>query len=149
MNEQPIKHIGFTGTRHGMTNEQRRHVDMLIAEVIGGDVHLRVVANHGDCVGADAKFHELARRYGCKVVGHPSTHSLRAYCQFDHEYERRSPMVRNANIVSDSDVMIATPQEAQEQVRGGTWGTIRIARRAKKPLAIVYPDGTVERERWP
>lgn len=30
----------------------------------------------------------------------------------------------------------------------GTWATIRMARKAGKPLAIVLPSGAVVKERW-
>jgi hypothetical protein len=143
-----VLHIGFTGTRNGMTDAQRRKVDMVVAEVIGGDVNLRVVAHHGDCIGADEKFHEIAQQYGCKTIGHPSTHNLRAYCKFDKELDRKAPLARNADIVAESRVMIACPAEETEQQRSGTWSTVRLARRAGKQLAIVLPDGTATRERW-
>ena len=52
-------------------------------------------------------------------------------------------LTRNHNIVLFSDVMLATPKQVEEQRRGsGTWATIRYARQAEKPLAIVWPDGT-------
>ncbi len=58
-------------------------------------------------------------------------------------------MRRNADIVRESNIMIAAPFEETEQERGGTWRTIGMARKAKKPLAIVWRDGRVEKERWP
>jgi hypothetical protein len=52
------RHIGFTGTRHGMTPAQRHAVSQLIAELAAGAAF---TAHHGDCVGADAEFHDLCR----------------------------------------------------------------------------------------
>ena len=142
-----MKHIGFTGTRHGMTREQALAVVIVAASYVKQGE--RWTAHHGDCIGADEGFHDLAHNVGATIVGHPSTHNLRAYREFDVEHDRKAPMVRNADIVRESDVMIACPYEATEQPRGGTWATIRMARMARKPLAIVLPDGTVQRERWP
>ena len=142
--------IGFTGTRHGMTDAQRRKVDLLIAEIIGGDVDLHVVAHHGDCQGADAKFHEIAESYGCMTVGHiPTDDKYRAFCAVRKSMPPLPYMKRNSAIVAESGFILATPFEMAEQERGGTWATIRMARRAGKPLAIVLPDGTEQRERWP
>lgn len=137
--------IGFTGTRHGMTAAQRRAVASIIDEAGV------VTAHHGDCVGADADFHELVRRdsSGNRIVGHlPVNESDRAFCQFDEVREPLPYMRRNAEIVKAADVMIATPYEAEQQPRGGTWRTVEMARKAKKPLALVLPDGMVRFERW-
>lgn len=57
-------------------------------------------------------------------------------------------MRRNKNIVMASTVMIAAPFELTQQEHGGTWRTIEMARTAKRPLAIVSPEGAMETERW-
>lgn len=151
-------HIGFTGTRHGMTDAQRRAVDIAIADVIGGDTRLRVVAHHGDCVGADHEFHAIARQYGCAICVHPPTDTIHAVNTPEStsvdgsKVVRRAPLPyleRNRAIVAESDVVIATPRESAEQQRGGTWSTIRLARRLKKRLIVVYPDGLIEEESTP
>lgn len=49
---------------------------------------------------------------------------------------------RNAAIVQSTLELIATPGETVEQVRSGTWATIRQARRRRRPTTIVWPDGT-------
>jgi hypothetical protein len=52
--------VGFTGTRKGMTPQQR----VAFAELV---ITLRPTqAHHGDCVGADAEFH-----HGCKALVNP------------------------------------------------------------------------------
>lgn len=138
-------HIGFTGTRHGMSEAQRRMVDITVADMIGGDLDLRVVAHHGDCTGADAQFHIIAVQYGAMTVGHiPDDNTYRGFAQCDDTRDPLPYLKRNQNIVDAATYMIAAPGEMTEQDRGGTWSTIRMARRAKKPLIIVYPDGTTE-----
>lgn len=142
-------HIGFTGTRNGMTDVQRRQVDQAFCDAIAGDLRLRVVAHHGDCVGADAQFHAIAEQYGAMTVGHlPSYDGKRAFCRFDDERAPLPYMTRNAMIVREATHMIAAPAEMTEKSYGGTWATIRMARRAGRPLVIVYPDGTHAGE-WP
>lgn len=141
-----MRHIGFTGTRHGMTPEQYCKV----IEILGERTEYEYVAHHGDCIGADADFHRIAYATSVRIVGHiPEDNTHRAFCEF---HEVRSPlphMKRNKAIVAESDVMIATPLEMTEQERGGTWKTIGFTRKAGKPLAIVWRDGTVSKERWP
>jgi hypothetical protein len=43
--------------------------------------------------------------------------------------------------------MLAAPYVPTEQTHGGTWRTIGLARKAKKPLVIVLPDGSIREER--
>lgn len=140
--------IGFTGTRHGLTAAQRSEVMFFVALLTGfGDAE----AHHGDCVGGDAEFHDIARRAGARIVVHPGpddAQAWRAGCVGD---ERRAPlsfMQRNRNIVLASTVMIAAPYEETQQPRGGTWRTVEMARSAKRPLALVLPSGVVIKERW-
>lgn len=142
-------HIGFTGTRNGMTDAQRRMVDQFVCDTIGGDTEVRVVAHHGDCTGADAQFHVIARQYGAMMVGHlPVDETYRAFADVDDERDPLPYLKRNQNIVDEATQMIAAPAGEVEQQRGGTWATIRMARRAKKPLIVVYPDGSWEGTLW-
>lgn len=143
-------HIGFTGTRHGMTDEQRAAVAETIADKIcaGG-----FVAHHGDCIGADAQFHVIAREHHLlgpvHIVVHPpvdETH--RAWCAGDEMRPSLTHMKRNKEIVVASNAMVAAPFELVEQERGGTWATIRMARKLARPLFIVYRTGHVEITGW-
>lgn len=129
-----MKNIGFTGTRFGMTDIQRMRV---------------IVAHHGDCVGADAQFHDIVRVLpGSYIVVHPPVaQDDRAMCVGDETRPALPFMQRNRKIVDAADVMIATPREMTEQEYGGTWRTIDLARRRKKSLIIVWPDGTTTEER--
>jgi hypothetical protein len=141
--------IGFTGTRHGMTEVQRGEV-MFLTAMFAGIAKRFTRARHGMCIGADEEFHRIARSCGYAIDGHPCNISrLRADCHVDTLHPSKSPLVRNADIVDASTVMIAAPYEATEQQRGGTWTTIRMARKAGRPLAIVLPSGEVVKERWP
>jgi hypothetical protein len=135
--------VGFTGTRHGMTAAQF----WVVCEVLSGLLPIAEV-HHGDCVGADADFHRAA---ACLTVhAHPPTDErLRAFCDADVVHEARPYLARDADIVAASTVLIACPGERQEQRRSGTWATVRMARKAGKPVVLIYSDGDVVRERWP
>lgn len=131
--------IGFTGTRHAMTEAQRQQVHNLIS------LHHPCEFHHGDCIGADAQAHHIARFYGCRIVVHPPTDpKLRAFC--DGIILPEKPYIeRNHDIIDAAGFVIATPFEFTEQQRSGTWATIRYARKQQKPLAVVYPNGKCAR----
>lgn len=152
--QAPGYHVGFTGTQRGMTIEQKAVVRLWLETF-----RRNVVAHHGDCVGADADFHALLgpRRLGnivtsvCErvVIHPPADDGRRAWCEhrkfppIQHNVLPAKPyLVRNQDIVEAAHAMIATPGERTEQVRSGTWATIRMAKRAKCPIRVVFPDGT-------
>jgi len=141
--------IGFTGTRQGMTPLQRAGVAALLQQVAGAG---GFIAHHGDCVGADAEFHDLCREMPQSfIVVHPGPLDDLPNQAGRVGDERRAPlphMRRNKNIVMASTVMIAAPFELTQQEHGGTWRTIDMARTAKRPLAIVSPEGATATERW-
>lgn len=144
-------HIGFTGTRHGMTPQQMAIVSYVIGRIVVAHVgRVPFTAHHGDCVGADAQFHDLCRQRDFRVVSHPPTDQThRAHKVVDESWPPAPYLRRNRAIVNVSQFMIATPAEATEQTRGGTWSTVRYARKCDRPLALCLPDGRVEWERWP
>lgn len=142
--------IGFTGTRRGMSEPQRNVVQILLAEFgaePGSTFH------HGDCVGADEQAHRQADAVGLGIFIYPpidSTH--RTHCgllklaqgsQIRKIYQPKHYTARNRDIVNSSDIIIAAPREFEEQSFGGTWYTVRYARKAGKRVLIVYPDGIV------
>ena len=136
-------HAGFTGTRHGMTAAQLDAVIDLMRELFKLD---HVTAHHGDCVGADAEFHDVVNRVSFEtsvpsfVVVHPPVDdSLRAFCVASEWRTPKNHFARNRDIVFDSDVMIGTPFEPVHQVRGGTWYTVDFAKKQRRPLALVLP----------
>lgn len=141
-------HVGFTGTSRGMTSAQLAQ----LAAVLDALVASRGVfaAHHGDCVGADAEFHGLASARGAVVVVHPGPvdDAHHAGCVGVARLPNESHMRRNKAIVVASTVMLAAPLEEVEQALGGVWKTIALARKAKRPLAIIGPAGLITCERW-
>ena len=144
-------HVGFTGTQAGMTFAQRMKVRELLQ-------YKEFYGHHGDCEGADRDFVEVCRvTMGCLglVIHPPDNVSKRAYCPVVWPRDAiRDPapyLVRNRDIVRESDIMIATPKEVTMQLRSGTWATIRECRKAGKPLAIVFPNGGIAYDgaTWP
>ncbi len=139
-------HLGFTGTRHGMSPKQLSFVEwFVITQTPMAVFH----AHHGDCSGADEQFHAACRNTGGRAfveVHAPIQRGLRAFCQGDQSHEPEPFMARNAAIVSASQILIAAPLQDVPQLRGGSWSTIRMARRALlggtlKELYVVGRDG--------
>lgn len=129
-------HIGFTGTRNGMTEEQKKTVSYLLQTIDGEVFH------HGDCIGADAEAHDLAKKAGYEVVIHPPLkQEFRAFCDGTVLMEKNY-LDRNKDIADDAEVLIATPSTFQEERRSGTWSTVRYGAKNKKVL-IVQPNGMI------
>ena len=135
--------VGFTGTQRGMTPEQDETVRKAFRrmEDEGGSQW----AAHGDCIGADAEFHDIAREFDMKVaIFPPENPSKRAWKEGDTCAEPKPYLDRNKDIVDEVDYMLATPGEFEEVLRSGTWSTIRYAIKQQVPVQIVFPDGTEE-----
>ncbi len=133
-----MKHLGFSGTRYGMTDEQFRAVGHLVADIKATHYH------HGDCIGADAQFHNLVLPLGEIIIHPPAVDYCRAHCTMASAWMPSLPFLeRNRAIVDASDALIAAPHERVEQQRGGTWSTLRYAREIGKPLYLVLPNGLV------
>lgn len=134
------RRVGFTGTQKGMTQDQLWAVDQFLQNDLTFEW-----AHHGDCIGADADFHRLADLNGLKTHGHPPLNrSKRAWCTFDVMEEEKEYLLRNWDIVNSVDYMIACPKGFKEELRSGTWSTIRYFRGRDCPGSIVWPDGRIE-----
>jgi hypothetical protein len=147
-------HVGFTGQRTGMTADQHRAVEALLAKIDAEFLEI-ITVHHGCCVGADDEFGDMCWEdspfdVGPFIVGHPplikAFESLNAVRRCDELRDPAPYHVRNQAIVDESGVMIATPRESQPQPAGGTWMTIRMALRALRAgklvrLHVIGPDG--------
>lgn len=129
--------VGFTGSRRGMTDAQRVAFRAVL-QALGPSLFV-----HGDCVGADADAHAIARDEGVVVHIRPCDFSnMRAHCLgAARTHPTTTAFARNRAIVDGCDVLIATPPTADEQPRGGTWYTIRYARKRLRRAVILAPDG--------
>jgi hypothetical protein len=136
--------LGFTGTQKGMTDEQILTVRKILNEPSIEEVH------SGDCIGADTDFIQiLTNIHGGDAkymsVGHiPDNDSKRSFLKYGEERKPKPYLERNHDIVDESDVLLATPKEYTEQLRSGTWTTVRYAKKQGKKVILVYPNGKVE-----
>ena len=78
---------------------------------------------------------------GCAVYTHPAPVGRNGRGTYNrHEAEWREvlpPLVRNARIVQAADLLIAAPEQDIEQLRSGTWATVRAARKKGIPVIML------------
>lgn len=132
--------LGFTGTQWGMSQKQIEAFTALIRNRWPpGEFR------HGDCDGADATAHGIATAFGWHVIIHPPTsNSRRAFCPAPVILPPEPYLVRNHKIVDATKELVATPYTMQEELRSGTWATVRYARKLGRLITIIYPDGSLE-----
>lgn len=135
-------HVGFTGTRAGLTDRQR---DWLWGYLRHKDCYF----HHGGCVGADEQAHSIAgAAYWCRGrVVHPADvpPHLRGDCPLRYPHDallpERPPLERDEDIVRAAQTLIAMPERPSPQLGSGTWSTLRIAMRLGVPWIVVAPEG--------
>jgi hypothetical protein len=129
--------IGVTGTRKGANEAQLGRVFAFLSMFRHTP---NMVLHHGDCVGVDEQVAGLARSIGYRIVGHPpDKNEFRAYFPSDEVRQPFPYLIRNRHIIDECQTLIAVPRETVEQLRSGTWATIRFARSVEKPIKMVMP----------
>ena len=110
--------VTFTGTRRGMSSAQDAQLGMLFGALAAAGF----VLHHGDAKGADRQASIRAFMAGAESVGHPAGNN---------------PLTRNREMVDMCDLLIAAPIRDKEELRSGTWMTVRYARRRGKPVVML------------
>ena len=137
--EEQIK-IGFTGNRYGITSEQKDQIISIL------DKYNNIIVSHGDCIGSDTDFHNLCINYrnlhtNKKItinIFPPNNPKLRAFNQGDLLMDEKPYLQRNLDIIKNSSILIAVPiDKNKEELRSGTWSTIRNARKRKLTIYIL------------
>ncbi len=141
--------IGFTGTSDGMTEAQQRVVFNFLRwwVTLSDQAGSQLILVHGDCIGSDAQADAAAVSFGIPRILRPcNIRGMRAFCdrlnggQVFKVHRPVDPMKRNTQIVKDVGTLIATPK-GEEVMRSGTWSTVRRARKYKRQILIVMPNG--------
>lgn len=134
-----MRHLGFTGTRQGLSLPQSQ----TLREILGR-LYLSPASLHfGDCIGADKEAAAIAISEGYSLHSHPSDiDEVRAFVPADIIEASLPPLIRNRVIVDASLVLVACPSGKVEQLRSGTWATVRYARKMNRWIVLVYPDGS-------
>lgn len=136
--------IGFTGTRRSMTDNQAFMIRRLLSFL--NNTYEAIHLHHGQCLGADLDMLQISQdgpwRKKMHTVSHPPTDTRLMHDQPSDETRKALPYIsRNRVIVRASQLMIATPYEDTEQIRGGTWATVRFARQIGRPIIVIPPSG--------
>lgn len=142
--------IGFTGTRNGMNEIQAKTLVQLFTGFREFDKKITEFYL-GDCVGADMQsghliFKHAKNPFKCYLL--PSDiPSMQGHLEIHYPCVRlppKPPLERDVDLVISIEILFATPKENIEQIRSGTWYTIRQAKKQGKDIYIIYPDGKVE-----
>lgn len=133
--------VGVTSTRKGLNEVQRLWVTFFLKE------HQVNVLHHGDCVGGDDELAKMFHQKGTYVIAHPA-HTINKYkakCQInDLILSPDDTLARNQTIVRHSELVLGFPYTIEEEVRSGTWFTIRHAKKLKVPVLVIKPNGEVD-----
>lgn len=131
--------VGFTGSREGMTADQMLAFWNDLEDTRPTEFH------HGDCIGADSEAHEIVDAWGdVEMHGHiPLVDRYRAFHEFDVTYSPRGYVERNHDIVDATEVLVAAPK-GPEELRSGTWSTVRYALTLGREVRLILPDGAVQ-----
>lgn len=118
--------VGFSGTREGMTAEQRKTFREFITILQPQEFH------HGDCIGADAQADEMVHYQvpECEVIIHPPTApTYRAWCTEGLVLPLKPYLQRNRDIVDATGLLIITANKDKvpNPIKGGTFYTYNYA----------------------
>lgn len=130
---------GFTGTRAGMKVAQLMRVQTILKR---GKPH---IVRHGCAFGADTEFHAVWREHSNQFADVWPASEDRAALFRDQQnvfvQPVMPPLMRNEEIVKRDALLIAAPHTSREELRSGTWTTIRCARNLNRPIIILWPSG--------
>jgi len=110
------------------------------------------LAVHGACVGSDDEFHHIVREIcgsDVRIWEYPSDifRLVVTHKDSNHTAPISSGLERNKDIVDTGyHILLAAPQEMEEELRSGTWATVRYARTEEVPVKVFWPKpgGTEE-----
>jgi hypothetical protein len=126
--------VGFTSTRKGMSDFQKQSLrDRLLR------LRLKFTwFHHGDEAHGDFEGATIAKECGYKIAVHPPTNKASVGNWVgDFMYAEADYLDRNRGIVNQSALLLAAPRNMREELRSGTWATIRYARKIYRPVTIL------------
>lgn len=135
--------LSFTGTRKGMTPRQHSIVKQILEEFEPTQVC------HGGCKGADTEFHELCVYFSIPLIevwpsnlphtqGVLKSPGVSSKCLVIYK-PPQPPLDRNWDIIREADLVVACPDTAVENLRSGTWATVRYADQLDKTIKVIKP----------
>jgi len=146
--------LGFTGTRTHMTHNQMFNLAIILEDYKNKFLISSIEEFHnGCCEGSDNISNYIIKAISplTKIHWHPpidKKYVKKCYVKPDIVYKDKPYLERNKCIVDKTEHLIAIPKGFNEEVRSGTWATIRYARLKKKPIIIIFPDGKIKKENF-
>ena len=140
--------VGVTATRESLRFNQIATAVQLFRNIaFAHDLDGPIEFHQGCCVGGDEQLTIIAATFGWRIVAHPPEKtdyfSQLAY-DLSHVKNVRKPyLYRNQDIVKEVDELLAFPKGVKEEMRSGTWSTVRYARGLYKATRIIAPDGSL------
>ena len=131
--------LGITGSRFGMNGLQMDTFISLLQDFKDKGVLISEF-HQGQCLGVDVDSVPLVLELfpDCKVISHPPTKThLVGNCTVHETREPRSYLVRDRNIVNESDMLIAIPFDSEYNPRSGTWYTHNYAKSLDKSVILI------------
>jgi hypothetical protein len=139
-----IRKIGVTATQLTLTVRQKQNFHRIITMLNAREGH------HGDCVGGDRFSHTAMKEHSMRIIIHPPIDAkARAFCRGNETREPKDYLVRNHDIVDETEALIAMPKGETEVIRSGTWATVRYARKLHRPIYLLLPSGKIVVENPP
>src|SRR5689334_22924771 len=133
--------IGFTGTQDGMTDKQKENFIEILTWYFN-NFPQGLEFHQGNCIGADEEALRIVQHIdGIWTVAHPPTETRRQHSLLcDETREPKWFLDRDHDIVDEVNVLLAAPRSRKEELRSGTWATVRYARKKQRPLEMVWPN---------
>jgi len=133
--------IGFTGTQEGMTDRQKDNFLWTFSWFARVYAERGLEFHQGQCIGADHDSLVLVKSLGgVWTVSHPPLDTSKVHTLECDEVRTSHPYLkRNHNIVDEVDVLLAAPRSYKEELRSGTWATVRYARKIMRPYEVISP----------
>jgi hypothetical protein len=142
---RPGAAVGFAGSRRGLTEAQKRALRDLLAELRPRELH------HGGEAGANEELlaivGELTRGGAVevpRVFCRPAAGGASTAAAGDVILQPRPRHERDLALVAACGLLVACPPDAPERRGSRVWVLVRRARRAGRPVRVVWPDGRVE-----
>jgi hypothetical protein len=130
-NEEAIKSVPIPPIRIGFTGHRDRYVNLSDLDAIA-DEFPDAIWVHGDAQGFDRQVRRYAETHGIEHEPHPPEDN-----KFPEDSAwREAPLARNRQIVESVSILFACYDGRQS---GGTYYTIRYARKIGKPVRILKP----------
>lgn len=120
--------VGFTGTRAGMSPRQ---IDQLLLVLGVFGLPRGQEFHYGTHKHAQLKSDKLAARLAADY----------GFVPVPHGADAGEELTRDAALVAAIDILIAAPIRDKEELRSGTWATVRYARMRRIPVVMLSRGG--------